>query len=590
MSGLWRNECFKIYRQTANRVIVIIALVLALLTPVFQMFVSGALDLFEQDDTGEYWEEIAANDLEEGYYIDYCDVTSRISASDFFEEISVAKGNWKYQAFYEKYRTLLYRKSAFEFYLDGKIEKQEFADAFYWDYTYGSDDLFGLGNEYPGRVYDASPDTEQTSLEWLESFDAQSELNRLRTDIRDIETTLKNLTVKDYANMQLAVSRTDLNDKKSALGETRTKAQKGEATQSDVLKAELEVEGAEYIVSFYEHMAKTNVPEDKSDWLVRTAVVVGSQACSELTSVPDSEDEFYANAMGAIQYGTDDYAKYCESVEKARTNARRALMTADYAIENGVEIPEMTAHSAKLLARNSFTSIASIVIIAMIIITANNIALEYSSGTIRLLLIRPRKRTKIIFSKFLALFTTGVILSVAVFIVIVAVSTILNGAIYGEWDTFTPDLLCFSRVIRINGIFYSFAKLFLPLFSGLFQIALAFMMAVVTRKAALAIIAPVVVNSMSSLVQLLSMNFAGDYPILKFTILPYLDMGPYLFTPLARYAFIDGDLTSILNGGFGTVAMSSDLSAVTGAVIVLIHFVLLFGLGFFAFRKQQIKN
>ena len=595
LSGLWRNECFKIYRQTANRVIIIIALALSLLTPVFNLLISGALDYFDRDfDDVEYWRENAEVDLSLGNYLSDSDWEARVKATEFYSENGISQSGWKYQAFYDGYRTLLFRRYAFGYYLDGKIGDNELADAIFWDYYYadGTPKYGDFGGFADDRIVpsDGEEYTEPDVYGWFETFDVEAEYENVKAGIKEIESTLANLTVKDYANARLIELQAERTEKKNELGEIRTKVGNGDVTERDVLIAELEHEGAEYMVSIYEHMSKTNVPEEESDWLVSAAAVIGESARSSLVTVAVSEEEFYDDTMRAYNYGTDDYEKYCENVENTRANARRALMTVDYAIENGIPLPEMTPHSAKMIIRDSLSSVASIVVIAMIIVTANNIALEYSSGTIRLLLIRPRKRSKIILSKFLALFTVGVIVSVAVFIVVTLVSTIANAAVYGEWDTLTPDLICTSRVIKINSLLYSLAKLFLPLLSGGFLLSIGFMMAVVTRKAALAIIAPVVINSMSSILQLLSMNYAGEYPILKYTVLPYFDLGQYLVSPVANYSLSGLNYSALINGGMSTLVLSSNLSALTGAIVIILHFVLIYALAFWAFSRQQIKS
>ena len=588
LSGLWRNECFKIYRQTANRVIIIIALSMSLVIPVFNLLISGAVDVFDSGYNNlDYWRENAEVDLENENYISYSDWMARIEATTFFEDNGVSQGTWKYHAFYENYRSLLLHRYCFNYYLEGKISEKETAEYLYWDYFYSSDNGSPVGEK---EYVSDGEDVEEKELEWFETLDVEDEVKKIGTQISDIETTLKNLTVKDYANMQLISAHADLTEKKTALGEIKAQQKKGAATDNDVLQAQLDIEAAEYIVSFYEHMAKTTVPEKDSDWLVSAASIIGSSAGSALANVPVSEEEFHNNAMASLQYGTDDYDDYCKSVERNRTNARRALMTADYAIENGIALPEMTAHSAKTLARSSFTTVSQIIVIALIIVTSNNIALEYSSGTIRLLLIRPRKRSKIILSKFFALFTVGIIVSIASYVIIILTSTLLNGAIYGTWDTFTPDLLCFSKVIKINSLLYSLAKLFLPLISGLVLLSLAFMMAIVTRRAALAIIAPVILSYMSSILQLLAVNFVGDFPILKYTILPYFDLGQYLVSPVSNYSLSDLNIMAIMSGNFGVLTSGPDISALTGTVVVLLHAVLFYFLGFLSFNKQQIKN
>jgi ABC-2 type transport system permease protein len=480
---------------------------------------------------------------------------------------------------------MLYTRYCIGFYLDGKIDRDLFSSYFFGDlygYVTGDDESPVFNDD--GAYYDG--DYNDADSEWLDSVDFDKVLEEIDGEIAETQDMLKNYTLRDYVASKREDYNSEVTNKQSELGKLKVRLENGNATENDVLKAQLELEGAKFMVSFCESIMKTTIPEGENEWLLEALERIGASAVYSLSDVPVTEEEFLDDPYASDMSGFDDYDDYCESIEMKRTTARRALMTVDYALEHGIELPELTENSTKNLVRNSLSFSSKIIVLAMVIVTANNIALEYSSGTIRLLLIRPRKRSKIIFSKFCALFTTALVVSVAAFILINVVSVIING--FG--DIFTSDLICYGGVVRINSFLYSLAKLFLPLMSGLILLSLAFMMAVVTRKAALAIIAPIIVNSSSLVLQAIAIAKAADFPVLKFTVLPYLDLGSFLISPVAAFTMNDYDLMGLLSDALGSVIISSGLSAAIGTAVVLIHAAIVFAIGFIVFDKQQIKN
>lgn len=582
--SLWRNECVKIMRQTANKVIIIIVLVLAILLSVLVTLADNALGYISYYDD-EMWMEYAETALAEGDYFWYSDCIARADGFKLFKENSISFDGWKYQTFFDTYEDLLLRRSYDKLYLDGKVTMEEFYNNFFWRFedpgvtSYEGDAEITTEDEYIG----------ESDSSWFDSFDAEADLAETEKSIAQLEELIITGTVRTYAQGNLTQLRETLKKEKSDLAEKESLLAKGSVTAEEVKTAALTVEGTEYMISFYESVVNTSLGDEDEDWIVYAIQDIGENARKTLAgTVPVSEEEFNSEPYYASMAEVSDYAQYCRSLEKTQANAYRALKTVDYALEHGISLPEVRDDSTKGLVRSVLGMTASLVVLAMVILTANNIASEYSAGTIRLLIIRPRRRTSIILSKFLALLTVGVLLCAVTFLLV----NIICVAINGVGDFFVPDLMCPGDVVEIGSVLYSLGKMLLPVVSGMLMVALAFMMAVVTRRAALAVVIPLVLNLFTSMLQFLAIYKSTAYPILKYTVLPYLDLSPYLSSPVSGYSsnYFSGGLVTMITGGFENTVARADVSAVIGVVVIAVNLAVMFGIGFAVFRRQQIKS
>lgn len=579
MISLWRNECVKIMRQTASKVIIVIVLVLAVLLSILVVGMYSDYSTYYYSE--EYWESEAEQALEDENYFWYADSLARLDSMRFFRDRSISAENWKYIMYIDTYTDLLSRKNYDKLYLDGKIPKEEFAGL--WQYEDTVYDSTQEDGEADGTYADKNDDSS-----WIETFDAAADLAETEKKISEIENQISTMSVKTFAQENLVTLREELKMHKSELADTKSLLEKGDASAAQVETASLTVEGTEYMISFWESIVDTTLGAQDEDWLINAVQGAGDDARSALIgTVPVSEEEFNSDPSYASTFSVSDYGEYCRKLEKHRANAYRALMTVGYALENEISIPDVTQNSTKSLVWNALSLEASLVVLAMVILTANCIANEYSAGTIRLLVIRPRRRTSIIMSKFLALLTVGAVLCAVTFLIVNAVCVISNGV----GDFFVPDLMYSDGVIEINPVIYSMGKMLLPVVSGMLMISLAFMMSVVTRRAALAIVIPLAADVFASVLQFMAIGYSDTYPILRYTVLPYLDLSPYLSSPVSQYAsYSSGGFMDLFIGGVSRTLAASDLSALTGAAVIALHILVMFGVGFEVFRRQQIKN
>lgn len=196
-----------------------------------------------------------------------------------------------------------------------------------------------------------------------------------------------------------------------------------------------------------------------------------------------------------------------------------------------------------------FMYIASNILVNLIAIftvvkAADVVAGEFSQGTIKLLLIRPWRRSAILLSKFLALLLFGLALTAAAFAVTLAVGTAFFGYTASPQDMF-------SEMARENPWAYTLLWYLYQFVSTVVIASLAFMISAVFRSGGLTIGFSIFILLAGGLItNLLSLL---DKPIVKYTLFPHLELTSYLdggTGPLPRYPMTLGFSLAVLGVHF----------------------------------------
>ena len=166
------------------------------------------------------------------------------------------------------------------------------------------------------------------------------------------------------------------------------------------------------------------------------------------------------------------------------------------------------------------------------IIGGGLMAKEYQSGTIRLLLIRPKTRLKIALSKFFALLA----LCFGLYIMVDVINALMNGFLFGFGDYSFPNYSISSGANGVSFLGYYITN-FLPCcITVLFACCTAYFFSTVTRNTAISVAAPLVLFVAS----LLSMQFARNMPGMKwlaYTPIAYVDFSTYYVTDFTYSSF-----------------------------------------------------
>lgn len=261
------------------------------------------------------------------------------------------------------------------------------------------------------------------------------------------------------------------------------------------------------------------------------------------------------------------YDNYVKLTKKKNEALDKSIEKSWYAINHNINYN-------KSGVRTSFTDCISNNIaflgIIVVIIAGGIVANEFQKGTIRLLVIRPNKRWKILLSKFI----TVIIITLLFAVVTYCVSFVASGVFFGFKDYFISDLVYYnSGVKEVNFILHSVGKMFILLIPVIFSGLLAFGLSVVTRNTALSVGLSIflfvgygIIGAILTLIR---------FPFINYTFIPYLDYSQFI-SPIT---LVDNCFNY---NTYYTFALAN--------VVLLIWGILIYFVSNLVFIRRDIKN
>jgi ABC-2 type transport system permease protein len=134
---------------------------------------------------------------------------------------------------------------------------------------------------------------------------------------------------------------------------------------------------------------------------------------------------------------------------------------------------------------NGSANLAIVITIFTIIIAGDSLAGEFSTGTIKLLLIRPANRVKILLSKYISLLMFGILLLLILFVVSVVVNGIIYG--FGYMDLPLVRMTAEGQIVEKNMFLNLWKTYGLNSVSTVMYVTMAFMISAAFRSSAMAI-------------------------------------------------------------------------------------------------------
>lgn len=571
---LWKNELVKLRRQTANKVMLIIALVLVVLIPIILHSVN-TISFFGFDDR-EYYQQLLEEETDP---VQRASTKSNLEFSEFMGDNGIAVESWLYREYSSRYMDTLTKRNACQLVVSegyGKDEKERQYFSDFFSYLFAEPEYYGDAYEkYSDEAYDYAYAVEMDSEKLFETVDFEAELAEAEKDVSKYEELILTGDIREFAANKIEESKQFLEMAKAEYNEVGKRYGDGKAPElmGDFNRAKAQVEASEYVLSYYEALYKAS--HEDSAWMYDAIQTTEFSLRSSATSYAVVGEKEFSDGKGTGEYFEyASYDDYVEDCEKNQRSVREAALTLQYSLQNSIPTPDFVNGSTKDIIHSSLDADISVFVILLVILSANCIANEYTAGTIRLLLIRPRTRSKIIVSKFLALFTVCVFLCVSGFVLTYLTSI----AVSGVKDAFAPDLMYSGGVVEVPALVFSVLRMMLPLISGLIILSFAFMMSVISRKSTLAIVIPFIIMTFSSVIQMTAISIMEKYSWLKYTVLPYLNLGDFLRSPIDTIA-----------RGFNIFTMP-DVNILFGIILVSLHAILLYFIGIAVFRKQEIKN
>jgi ABC-2 type transport system permease protein len=210
------------------------------------------------------------------------------------------------------------------------------------------------------------------------------------------------------------------------------------------------------------------------------------------------------------------------------------------------------------------SNLISVPLFLSVIIAADSVAGEFSGGTIKLLLIRPASRAKILLSKYISVFGFLLLL----LLILLVTSFIVSGLLYGFGST--TEIFSYSGrdgvMHQISYASETFRSYGLGSVNLIMILTLAFMVSTVLRSSAIAITLSIV----SIFVGGTNGELIKQYSWAKY------------------YLFLNTDLSKYFTQS--APALGSDTTLQFSIMILIVYFVIFNGLSWYVFKKRDVAS
>ncbi|MBZ9535591.1 DUF2705 family protein [Cytobacillus oceanisediminis] len=219
----------------------------------------------------------------------------------------------------------------------------------------------------------------------------------------------------------------------------------------------------------------------KLTWILILLLFAITIGASVLGKINNTDPQDWRTETTQLVQHYEERLKITELSPMLRADAENKLKIAEYRLENNIPAPSNNPWSALL----TFSGLVEMVMVFAIVIAADMVAGEYTAGTMKLLLIRPHSRTKILFSKYIAVSLFAVVMLA----LLVACGYATNALLYGGGGTRTTDLFLNQQgqIVQQNVMMQVIKMYGLSIFPVIGYVTLAFAISTVLRNSALAV-------------------------------------------------------------------------------------------------------
>lgn len=241
----------------------------------------------------------------------------------------------------------------------------------------------------------------------------------------------------------------------------------------------------------------------------------------------------------------------------SKDNLETALQTNEYRLEH--DIPPIKGRSLWGFVEGIASSLISLIALFSIIMGGGIVANEFSGGTIKLLLIRPSKRWKILLGKYIAVMGYTLLMLVVLFVV----SFILGGTLFSFKGASIPFLTNSSgKITEVNMVAHIMQLYGLECISLVMMVTLAFMISTVFRNSAMAIGIGVFLLTIGNVITMVLSRYNWSKYIL----------------------FANTDLNQYINGKPLVEGMTMTFSV----IVLIVYFIVFNVISYIGFTKRDV--
>lgn len=582
LARLIGNENKKVLKQTGLRVLLIIIAALTALAPLLDFTLKkivGSSSYSGHDSN--YWtynterlKKQLADAEENGRICDAEYYRVFLDTTEFFEKNNIHE-DWRIDVFRSDYATLRGTVGLVKLIIEDGVDSDDIKESMMSSFLYEID---------PNGIYPYQTVLLPENIE--ATYKAQKDA------LAELEERILTYTLGDYYASKLEEAKAALETARQSVEYLKS----GSAPADPGLTPELSAEFIAYEVALGERLVEWNELNVRAwQWLTDNVfdyrgwqfnTVVKLQWLKTLADSPTgvSRELFYAS-----DYFSSDIVDYEEYIATTQKNARSfeessAIIRAS--MEHGVPIRGTVNDSTKTLFLSEFSSSFGIIVIFVIILAGMTLSNEYTAGTVRLLLIRPQRRSRILASKLLS----GGILWVAATAVASVLLAVECIALFGVKDLFAPAIFNHgTKVMIVPAIFAFLWRVLLSFISTAPIILFTLLISTLIKRSALPIALAMICRFSTSVITTVSLSLQKLH--LEYTPLPYLDLTSFIGNTAERYIIDGGSTLDNFFGAAEKALISSGNYRISIGIAWLVGIAaVLTVLSFVSFDRQQIKN
>lgn len=579
MLKLIQNEFIKIFRQSGWRItVMIILIVAAAVPPIMRSMIPeynmpdisySSLDYYKDE-----YEKAKSGTVEKEFY------KSAMDIEKFYNDNNIDRTGWR-RGYTYNYEREVNTLKALEL-IENGWDIEETAEVF----QYNSDfellyDESGELKPYIETLTDADYNNGSFSFQSV-PFSVKN-ISEYIKNTKESISAMENLLLAgktEFADIKIEETKTRLEEEKTTLAAAEEKYKKDGSNRLEYETSRNRCEVLELIIQCWESFKKCD--GENEDWIY-------GEICSEMEAILNHAEYFaikdkeifadgkYTVAMGGnLSLSFNTYEKYVEQyAEPKREDYILAAQTVLYSIEN--QIPVNTDRiSVKGWLDYSVNIDVYVVMFFCIFLASVIMSSEYGSGAIRLLVIRPRARWKLLLSKLLTVGIFGVCM-LTVSSLVSFLSTILS---FGRGDLSIPYIESFAgKITHIQPLLYTLRNAITNSLSMFCIAALAFLLSLLIKKGTFSVAVSVLIYAFGNTIANVSWYTLEYIPFLRYSIVPYfMNLGTIRYTALQRALHINS-----LSVDYGlTIESGIIITLLTGFTMLLLSLVI--------FDRQQIKN
>ena len=234
-----------------------------------------------------------------------------------------------------------------------------------------------------------------------------------------------------------------------------------------------------------------------------------------------------------------------------------------YIIENNVDL---YSTDTKGMLENFFNEYGIFIIVVIVMIAGTIVSEEFNKGTVKLLLVKPYSRLKILISKYI---TTLIILGISL-ITFILMQLIVGGVIFGLNSLSIPVIqydFNTNQLVELNIFIYLIIQILTQLPMLILLLTLAFALSTIFTNSALAITITLLGYMSPNIINMLAIQY--NVEIMKYFVTMNWDLSPYLF---------------------GGLASMEGMSLGFSIIVSIIYLLLMIIPTYIIFKKRNIKN